>query len=280
MRSDRRTVKEATHLSTHVNVEVEVPSPMKGEPFLISKPTRRVCNCRGAPRWKHYRDDGGDQRSPVSNVGAVRSNAIEQNRVRIARLQDHSAATESTPVLSFSKIMETDSKRGTRTPANQPQAHRCLPCHQSLTNPGTTRTNPQIRQAVMDSPHNLSTLRHPSETVVCGSPRANNAEVLIPVKEAARGPSQAEFQALQQHIKRLEAIISSNIRHSSEQREPTMNQDLLVRQSGLQDAQIGLTKTRVLRWNHWSGMATEEVSTEPSSSLSVALTLSLVPNYN
>jgi hypothetical protein len=113
-----------------------------------------------------------------------------------------------------------------------------------------------------------------------GSPRVHNAEVPNLGKEASRGPSQAEFQALQQQIKRLEAIISSKIEHDSEQRVPTMYQDLLVRQSGLQDAQIGLTKTRVLRWNHWSGMATEEVFTALTSFYSMALTQSLVPAYH
>lgn len=41
--------------------------------------------------------------------------------------------------------------------------------------------------------------------------------------------------------------------------------DILTRQSGLQDSQITLNKTRTLRWSHWLGTAPEVQSASTCS---------------
>jgi hypothetical protein len=71
-------------------------------------------------------------------------------------------------------------------------------------------------------------------------------------------PQEAEpdFQKLVQRVQRLEQVsVSSPLSGLAE-----TGRDILERQAGLQDSQIVLNKTRILRWSHWMGTAQEVLS--------------------
>lgn len=68
---------------------------------------------------------------------------------------------------------------------------------------------------------------------------------------------EADFRDLLQRVRKLEGSAASSPMYGSSE----TGRDLLVRQSNLQDAQISVSKTRVLRWSHWMGAAPEVQST-------------------
>ena len=76
-----------------------------------------------------------------------------------------------------------------------------------------------------------------------------------PLSRAHAEDPEPDLRDLLQRIQRLEKSLPSKTNHGLSETGP----DLVARQSGLQDAQISVNKTRVLRWSHGMGAAQSEV---------------------
>ena len=87
----------------------------------------------------------------------------------------------------------------------------------------------------------------------------NNNNIRPTNRVQGAGP---DLRDLLQRVQKLEqSSASSPIQGLS---ETGTGGNILALQSGLQDAQITLNKTRILRWSHWMGAAQEVCTVQPS----------------
>lgn len=140
------------------------------------------------------------------------------------------------------------------------------------TSEGSTSSQSAIAEQTGKDPPVLGTGNQPSMplggtavgTITAGYSHASNISghdgIQLP-STTQDAESETLVQCLFQRVLKLEEVLDSSPTSGLSQR----GQSMLTSQSGLQDSQIILNKTRIMRWSHWMGTAREVKFTSMSS---------------